>query len=254
MTLHQVLSQESNDEVQGDMVVMVEEGESQHTERYEDHSSSENVFDSDREERRYPLREREPKDFSNFKLYHTISAVKPKKTKVNKRRNVDGWICPPNMISLGNRCYLFSETEATWDESHFECRKSGSKLAIVRNRSQDHNLRRFLNGYIEKHDRWIGAIYDWKNGKWRWGSNSQPLKYTGFNADIKKRSMKDLVWNSIFMDPKLDNQWNADKRTAKKRFICQVKAKAVKRLDITRSKPQAVIKIIDNSNRNQGAS
>ncbi|KAG5888262.1 hypothetical protein JTB14_009061 [Gonioctena quinquepunctata] len=70
--LHQVLSQESSDEVQGDMV---EEGESQHTERYEDHSSSENLFDSDREERRYPLRERKPKDFSNFKLYHTKSGI-----------------------------------------------------------------------------------------------------------------------------------------------------------------------------------
>ncbi|KAG5868900.1 hypothetical protein JTB14_014476 [Gonioctena quinquepunctata] len=76
--LHQVLSQESSDEVQGDMVDMVdivEEGESQHTERYEDHSSSENVFDSDREERRYPLRGRKPKDFSNFELYHTISEI-----------------------------------------------------------------------------------------------------------------------------------------------------------------------------------
>ncbi|KAG5893139.1 hypothetical protein JTB14_034159 [Gonioctena quinquepunctata] len=73
--LHQVLSQESSDEVQGDMVDMVEKGESQHTERYEDHSSSENLFDSDREERRYPLRERKPKDFSNFKLYHTISGI-----------------------------------------------------------------------------------------------------------------------------------------------------------------------------------
>ncbi|KAG5868898.1 hypothetical protein JTB14_014474 [Gonioctena quinquepunctata] len=57
------------------MVDMVEEGESQHTERYEDHSSSENLFYSDREERRYPLRERKPKDFSNFKLYHTISGI-----------------------------------------------------------------------------------------------------------------------------------------------------------------------------------
>ncbi|KAG5887921.1 hypothetical protein JTB14_003018 [Gonioctena quinquepunctata] len=73
--LHQVLSQESSDEVQVYMVDMVEEGESQHTERYEDHSSSENLFDSDREERRYPLRERKPKDFSNFKLYHTISGI-----------------------------------------------------------------------------------------------------------------------------------------------------------------------------------
>ncbi|KAG5877988.1 hypothetical protein JTB14_032219 [Gonioctena quinquepunctata] len=71
--LHQVSSQESSDEVQGDMVDMVEEGESQHTEIYEDHSSSENVCDSDLDERRYPLRERTPEDFSNFKLYHTIS-------------------------------------------------------------------------------------------------------------------------------------------------------------------------------------
>ncbi|KAG5897321.1 hypothetical protein JTB14_022060 [Gonioctena quinquepunctata] len=55
------------------MVDMVKEGKSQHTERYGDHSSSENLFDSDREEKQYPLRERKPKKF--LKLHHTISGI-----------------------------------------------------------------------------------------------------------------------------------------------------------------------------------
>nr|XP_023023991.1 uncharacterized protein LOC111512095 [Leptinotarsa decemlineata] len=169
-----------------------------------------------------------------------------KPARATRRRNADGWICPPNMISLGNRCYFFSDNEATWEKAFFECRKNGSKLAIIRNRSQDHNLRRFLNNFIERHDRWIGGIYDWKSTKWRWAMTGQPINYRGFNDSVYRRNIKDLTWNSIFMDPRLDNQWNAAKQTANKRYICQVKAKAVKRLGNNRIKPaQAVISILD---------
>lgn len=60
----------------------------------------------------------------------------------------------------------------------------------------------------EKHDRWIDGIYDWKSGKWRWAMTGQPLKYMGFAKQIThNKSRQDFEWGSIFMDPKLDNQY-----------------------------------------------
>lgn len=154
----------------------------------------------------------------------------PKKL-LSKKRNHDGWVCPSHMISLANRCYFFSTTEATFMDAHFECRRNDSKLAMVKTKMQDYNLRIFLNNFIERHDRWIGGIYDWRTTKWRWAMTSQPLTYRGFNsAVLKRRQPESLVWNSIYMDPKLDNQWNAANQMEKKHFICQVRAKGVKSL------------------------
>ncbi|CAH1182522.1 unnamed protein product [Phyllotreta striolata] len=116
------------------------------------------------------------------------------------------WICPAHMINLDNRCYTFSDHSSTWQDAHFECRRNDSRLASIKSKKQDYNLRMFLNNFIEKQDRWIGGMYDWKSGKWRWAMTGQPLSYRGFSkAAMKSRSSQDLAWNSIFMDPALDN-------------------------------------------------
>nr|CAH7757448.1 unnamed protein product [Callosobruchus chinensis] len=170
---------------------------------------------------------------------------KPSPTRPT-RRNIDTWVCPPYMVSLGNKCYSFSNKEATFEEAHFECRKNKTKLAIIRNKAQDDNLRRFLNNFIEKQPRWIGALYDWKSDKWKWALTGQPLTYNGIPDSILRNAPPDAFeWKAIFMDPKMDNQWNADTQTKKKRFICQVKAKAVKKFGgVFLRPPQATIKII----------
>lgn len=54
------------------------------------------------------------------------------------------------MVGLGNRCYYFSTNETTWMDAHFKCRQNKSKLVVIRNKPQDHNLRRFLNNFIGK--------------------------------------------------------------------------------------------------------
>lgn len=88
-------------------------------------------------------------------------ARRPKTTK--STRNL-AWVCPPYMVGLGNRCYYFSTNESTWTEAHFKCRQNKTKLAVIRNKSQDHNLRRFLNNFIGKSRspdtrRWIWLHY-----------------------------------------------------------------------------------------------
>ncbi|KAJ8920834.1 hypothetical protein NQ315_015626, partial [Exocentrus adspersus] len=170
---------------------------------------------------------------------------RPRPTK-STALDPDGFVCPPHMVVLGNRCYTFSKSPATWTDAYFNCNKNNSKLAIVSSRSQDYNLRIFLNNFIEKHDRWIGGMYDWKNNQWKWAMTGKPLKYKGFaKAVLKKRGGENLAWNTIFMDPSLGHRWNADKGTQKKHYICQVKAKAVKKLGLVNLKsPQATITIV----------
>lgn len=175
--------------------------------------------------------------------------VRRNNTKPHLRKNrFDGWICPSHMISLANRCYLFSTKETTWTEAHFECKRNGSKLAIIRNRNQDRNLRMFANNFIERQDRWIGGIYNWKSSQWIWAISGQSISYNGFNNEVmKNRTTDSLKWNGIFLDPAFDNQWNAAKLTEKKKFICQVQAKGVKRVGRRKKKlADATITILKN--------
>lgn len=66
-------------------------------------------------------------------------------------RDVDlAWVCPPYMVGLGNRCYYFSTNESIWTDAHFKCRQNKTKLAVIINKSQDYNLRKFLNNFIGK--------------------------------------------------------------------------------------------------------
>ncbi|CAG9825833.1 unnamed protein product [Phaedon cochleariae] len=100
-----------------------------------------------------------------------------------------------------------------------------------------------LEAPAKRHERWIGGIFDWKTKMWRWAMTGKPITYNGFHSEaINREKSGELSWNSIFMDPKWDNHWNADKQTEKKWFICQMKAQAVKNLGSPRiSQPRAVI-------------
>lgn len=61
--------------------------------------------------------------------------------------------------------------------------------------------------FQEKHDRWIGAMYDWKSNQWKWAVSGKTLKYKGFAKDVlKNRSNDSLAWNAIYMDPLLGNR------------------------------------------------
>ncbi|XP_056639287.1 uncharacterized protein LOC130446826 isoform X1 [Diorhabda sublineata] len=190
--------------------------------------------------------------------------IRKNSTKPHSRKHrFDGWICPSHMISLANRCYLFSTKETTWTDAHFECKRNRSKLAIIRNRNQDRNLRMFANNFIEenfpssfsslrndnkRHERWIGGIYNWKSSKWIWAVSGQSISYNGFSIQaMQNRTTDSLKWNGIFLDPAYDNQWNAAKLTEKKKFICQVQAKGVKNIGRRKKKlADATITILKN--------
>ncbi|KAL1496952.1 hypothetical protein ABEB36_007996 [Hypothenemus hampei] len=158
-------------------------------------------------------------------------------------------ICPQNWMSLGNNCYLFSKDKVTWSNAHFNCDQINSKLAIVRSRVQDQKLRIFLNGFTEKQERWIGGRYNGKRNEWIWALNGKPLKYKGFAEEPKVNSSDPIYWHAIVMDPVYGYKWSHRNELEKHAYICQVKGRAVKRLNYPR-RPSATIQITQHKWRN----
>lgn len=54
-------------------------------------------------------------------------------------------VCTPNSLKLDNKCYIFSKTKANFYDASQDCRANNSKLAVLKSRKQDHQLRAFLN-------------------------------------------------------------------------------------------------------------
>ncbi|CAH1134718.1 unnamed protein product [Ceutorhynchus assimilis] len=163
-------------------------------------------------------------------------------------------ICPQNWMSLGNQCYLFSKEKVTWSDAHFNCGQINAKLAVIRSKVQDQKLRIFLNGFTEKHERWIGGRYNTKTNQWIWALNGKSLKYNGFiKENIPNNGTEGLNWQAIVMDPEHAYRWTHRNEMEKHFYICQVKGRAVKRLNYPR-RPSATIEIISdrkNQRRNQ---
>ncbi|XP_050307442.1 uncharacterized protein LOC126744139 [Anthonomus grandis grandis] len=152
-------------------------------------------------------------------------------------------ICPQNWMSLGNQCYLFSKERVTWTDAHFTCGQINAKLAVIKSKAQDQKLRIFLNGFTEKQERWIGARYNGKSRQWIWALNGKPLKYTGFAQEPGVNGTGSLEWHAIVMDPNHAYKWTHKNEMEKHYYICQVKGRAVKRLNYPR-RPSATIDIL----------
>lgn len=79
-------------------------------------------------------------------------------------------MCPPSFTKIGNECYHLSSVEASWLDSHFECKDKNAKLAEPLKYSD-----RFLRKYLLQRGRtrgdiWIGGMYNWQRHKWQWGN------------------------------------------------------------------------------------
>lgn len=153
------------------------------------------------------------------------------------------YICPRNMITLGNKCYTFSTDKADFYNAHQNCKKNNQKLAIVKSRRQDRLLRIFLNSnFVPSRERWIGGIYDWKKKQWKWARTGQLIRYKGFLKDILNRKSKSLAWSAIIYDPSVENQWNIRNAWEEKFYICQVKAKTVANYGPTNASANVVLR------------
>ncbi|XP_019769036.2 uncharacterized protein LOC109543657 isoform X1 [Dendroctonus ponderosae] len=151
-------------------------------------------------------------------------------------------ICPQNWMSLGNQCYLFSKERVTWSDAHFNCGQINAKLVMIRSKVQDQKLRIFLNGFTEKQERWIGGRYNVKTGEWIWALNGKPLKYNGFIKEPILNATGSIDWQAIIMDPQYGYRWSSRNQLERHFYICQVKGRAVKRLNYSK-RPSATIEI-----------
>lgn len=55
------------------------------------------------------------------------------------------YVCPPDFMRLGNKCYFFSNNTATWQEAYFHCKDFHSNLAIIKSAHQNKILRMALS-------------------------------------------------------------------------------------------------------------
>jgi hypothetical protein len=79
-------------------------------------------------------------------------------------------MCPPTFTKIGNECYHLSSTEASWLDSHFECKDKNAKLAEPLKYS-DRLLRKYLmQRGRARGDIWIGGMFNWQKMRWMWGT------------------------------------------------------------------------------------
>ncbi|KAJ3656296.1 hypothetical protein Zmor_015383 [Zophobas morio] len=184
---------------------------------------------------------------------------KPVKPRKPNPYHVATFVCPTHMILVGRKCYFFSPEKASWSNAYWSCRDNKTKLAVITTKMQDNILRGFLKGTFtaEKHERWIGGIFDWKQQKWKWAMSGRVIRYKHFAKEALVTS-KNNTHHCITLDPEFDNLWNSKNRLEEKHYICQAKSKSVvkynKTLQATElTKPDAtvVINAVESDNRNQ---
>ncbi|KAK9869649.1 hypothetical protein WA026_003396 [Henosepilachna vigintioctopunctata] len=133
------------------------------------------------------------------------------------------------MFVVKNKCYYFSQDALNWNDAHWACQDKKMYLAVVLNRVQDKLLREFLaKELVEKHERWLGGLYNWKQKRWLWANSGYPLKYDGF--PFKNYTGKQFEWRGITIDPNIGNMWNSRLRIERKHYICQRKPKTIAKL------------------------
>lgn len=78
-------------------------------------------------------------------------------------------MCPPSFTKIGSECYYLSSTQASWLDSHFECKDKNAKLAELLKYS-DRQIRKYLaHRGRTRGEIWIGGMFDWSKNHWSWG-------------------------------------------------------------------------------------
>ncbi|CAH1368182.1 unnamed protein product [Tenebrio molitor] len=161
------------------------------------------------------------------------------------------FVCPPHMILVGRKCYFFSIDKTSWSNAYWACRDNKTKLAVITTRIQDNILRGFLEASFaaEKHERWIGGIYDWKQKKWKWAMSGRSIKYKNF-ANPDWVAGQNNTHHCITLDPELKHLWNSKNRLEDKHYICQAKSRSVVKYDKPlKPKATVVIKVAEDDSK-----
>ena len=71
-----------------------------------------------------------------------ISIKQQLKKKHAKKRF---YICPPDFIRFGHKCYYLSEHKATWNQAYYKCQEKFGFLASLDSYTEDKSIRALLN-------------------------------------------------------------------------------------------------------------
>ncbi|KAM4041603.1 early activation antigen CD69-like [Anomaloglossus baeobatrachus] len=96
--------------------------------------------------------------------------------------------CEDSWIWVNGRCYYFSETTNTWNNSRDFCTEHGSTLAVL----IDQEIKKVIDRYRENVNYWIGLSMD-HNGQWIWTNGS---RYNGSVDNQDSRHLRCAFLNS----------------------------------------------------------
>ncbi|XP_039876056.1 CD209 antigen-like protein E isoform X5 [Simochromis diagramma] len=135
-------------------------------------------------------------------LTETLSKIKPCITvqptcPVPKVIDDPCYKCEEGWELHGGKCYYFSTSKSSWEQSRDECRAKGGELVKIDSREEQRFLdRRLRNVMTEDEDRfWIGLTDSAVEGRWVWADGSpldqsltfwskgEPDNWTGHNGE-----------------------------------------------------------------------
>ncbi|XP_065327714.1 C-type lectin domain family 4 member E-like [Pelmatolapia mariae] len=94
--------------------------------------------------------------------------------------------CEEGWEQHGGKCYYFSTSKSSWNESRDDCRAKGGDLVKIDSREEQEFLWKKVRGIMKDHEDkfWIGLTDSAEQGRWLWVDGSplnESLSYWNYN-------------------------------------------------------------------------
>ncbi|XP_034277614.2 killer cell lectin-like receptor subfamily G member 1 [Pantherophis guttatus] len=89
------------------------------------------------------------------------------------RENASCSVCPVKWLPYEDKCYWFSTSILSWNQSYMDCAAKRSQLLVISNTGEQ----KFIQDTIQNMNIWIGLKFNLPEKKWMW-VNGSPLNQT----------------------------------------------------------------------------
>ncbi|EMP33528.1 Asialoglycoprotein receptor 2 [Chelonia mydas] len=139
-------------------------------------------------------------------LHTKICALESPSSNTSEPRNISCTFCPYQWISNKGRCYYFSPSPLSWNDSRSSCQREQAELVVITNREEQD----FLSKQQSLEAYWIGLTDVAQEGSWKWVDGTdlnqmekfwffpQPDNYHNEDcATLTTRQPLPLNWNDV---------------------------------------------------------